>query len=324
MISVTPMRILAVLVFALGAVPVFGQIQTQQSSSVIQEPTPAQRAAREETDRSAEAYKAGHFAEAQQHLERALSLDPSNRTAHLFLARVIHQQYKPGDASPENIAKARSAIAAYQAILVFDPQNDEAYKAIAFLYASMHDDKPLRVWIFKRASNPAFANEKRAEAYATLAGRDWDCSFRITELPDVKLVNMKRKNLVIVYRKPRDESEFEKAKQCVTTGLEMVDLAIALNPESEAAWSYMANLLFEAAKLAEMCRQYESKAAYLKAAKRAQAEAQRLSEKRWREARPEPGNIKPASERSRGRNPGLTSLTLVNTPPYHLCSIIFS
>jgi tetratricopeptide (TPR) repeat protein len=263
---------------------------------------------------AAKAYKAEHFAEAQQHSERALSLDPSNRTAHFFLARIIHQQYKPGVGSPENIARARSAIAAYQAILIFDQQNDEAYKAIAFLYASIHDDSHFRDWIFKRASNPAFANEKRAEAYATLAGKDWDCSFRITELPDVKLINLKRKNPVVVFRKPKDESDFEKAKQCVTSGLEMVDLAIALNPESEAAWSYKTNLFLEAAHLAEMGRQVKSKAAYLKAAKRAEAEALRLSEKRRRETRPEPDNIK--SESSWRLNSGL--LTLVKTPPYHL------
>jgi Tfp pilus assembly protein PilF len=108
-----------------------------ESSPVSQELSAAQRAAREELNSAAEAYKAGHFAEAQQHSERALSLDPSDRTAHFFVARIIHQQYKPGDTSPENLERARSAIAAYQAILVFDQQNDEAYKAIAALYTSI-------------------------------------------------------------------------------------------------------------------------------------------------------------------------------------------
>lgn len=315
-ISVPP--ILTILLLAATAIPAFSQTQTPQSSTVPQELTASQRAALEELDKAAESYRAGHVAQAQQHTELALSLDPSNRTGYIFLARIIHQQYRPGDTSPENLERARAAIVAYRAILEFDHQNDEAYKAIAALYTSIRDLQSLRRWVLQRATNLALSAEKRAEAYAILAGIDWDCSFRITELPDVKLIDMKRKNPVVVYRKPRDESEFEKAKQCLTTGLEMVELAIALNPESEEAWSYETNLLHEGAKLAEMCRQYESKAAYLKAAKRAEAEARRLSEKRWREARPEPGNIKPHSESSRGRNPGLTSLTLVNTPPYHL------
>lgn len=279
------MRTLKVLfLFALLALPVFSHAQVQQSSAIPTELTAAQREAREELNQAAADYREGRFAEAQQHSERALSLDPSNRTAPIFLARILHTQYKPGDSGPENVEKARAAIAAYQRILTYEPGNEEAYKAVAVLYAQIHEEQLLREWILQRALNPLVPADKRAEAYAVLAGKDWDCSFRITELPANKLVEMKRSTPVVVFRKPKDDLDFERAKQCVSSGLEMVETAIVLDPNSELAWSYKTNLLFESSKLAEMDGQDEVRALFLKQAKEASRQAGLLADKRRRES----------------------------------------
>jgi TonB family protein len=271
------------ILFATAAISVCGQASKTQSASTSQELTVEQREARDELNRSAAAYRAGRFAEAQQHAERALALDPANRTAQIFLARILHQRFKPGDETPENVEMARSAILAYQRILSFDPSNEEAYKAIAVLYAAIREEQLLRDWIWMHASNSLVSVEKRAEAYAILAGKDWDCSFRITELPENKLVEMKGNSPVVVFKKPKSALDFEKAKLCVTRGLEMSELAIALDANSETAWSYKTNLLIEQSKLAEMDGQDELKTACLKAANEAQAQASRLAEKRRRE-----------------------------------------
>src|SRR5438034_11803187 len=90
--------------------------------------------AKSELNESARAYREAHFEEADQHAKRALYLDPNNPTAPIFIARVIHQQYKPGIDQPDNVAKAREAIEAYKRVLQRDPKNDEAYKAISVLY----------------------------------------------------------------------------------------------------------------------------------------------------------------------------------------------
>ncbi len=132
------MRVLAIAGLIMIATAVFGQ-GGQQPSATPPEFTPAQREAREELNLTAAEYKRGHFADAQQHAERALSLDPSNRTALVFLARIIHQQYKPGINTPENIETARAAIGAYQRILVFESDNEEAFKAAAVLYSQILD-----------------------------------------------------------------------------------------------------------------------------------------------------------------------------------------
>src|SRR5690348_16708910 len=72
--------------------------------------------AKNQLNEAARAYRDGRFVEAEQHSRRAEELDPNNKTAPMFIARSIHQQYRPGVQTPENIAKAEEAIQAYQNI----------------------------------------------------------------------------------------------------------------------------------------------------------------------------------------------------------------
>src|SRR5436190_12306055 len=197
--------------------------------------------AKNELNETAKSYKEGRFEDAEQHAKKALALDPSNPTAPIFIARVIHQQYKPGVDQPDNIQRAREAIAAYQQILAKNPNNEEAYKAISVLYAAIKDDAKLREWISARAHDPNMSSEKRAEAYAILAGKDWDCSFKVTELPDVKITSTEGGNAKVTYKKPKDQKDFDSIQQCVARGLEEAETAIKYDPNNESAWSYKTN-----------------------------------------------------------------------------------
>ena len=238
--------------------------------------TEAQLQAREELNEAARAYREGNFVEAQAHSEKALQLDPQNRTAPMFVARTIHAQYRPGKFTPENVAKAREAIAAYQRILERNPADDEAYKAIAYLYGDIKEDQLLREWITQRANDVSFPNDKRAEAFVVLASKDWDCSFKITELPTIKTVNNKAQ---VSYRMPKERAEFERAKECANHGLEMVNTAISLTPEDEAAWAYKTNILLELSKLAEMSGDFQQKRDFIRQYEEARKETTKLSER---------------------------------------------
>src|SRR5512132_1625789 len=110
---------------------------------------------------AARAYREGRFQEAEQHSRQAAELDPDNKTAPMFIARTIHAQYRPGVQTPENIAKAQQAIDAYQQILAKNPQDDEAYKAIAYLYGAIKADDKLTQWISARAASGSNQPEKR-------------------------------------------------------------------------------------------------------------------------------------------------------------------
>ena len=222
--------------------------------------------AKNQLNEAAKAYREGHFPEAEQHSRRAAELDPNNRTAPMFIARTIHAQYRPGVQSPENVAKAQEAITAYQQLLANNPADEESYKAIAYLYEATHQDDKLKQWISSRAASDTTPPEKRAEAYVVLASKDWDCSFKITELPTNKTTTLDPSNnkATVSYKKPKDQKDFDQATMCVKQGLVEAENAIKFDPNNESAWSYKTNLLLEASKLAEMDGKPDQKAQYQK------------------------------------------------------------
>jgi tetratricopeptide (TPR) repeat protein len=222
--------------------------------------------AKNQLNEAARAYREGRFPEAEKHSREAAALDPDNKTAPMFIARTIHAQYRPGVQAPDNIARAQQAIEAYQQILANNPKDDEAYKAVAYLYGAIKEDDKLRKWIADRAANDQAEPEKRAEAYVVLASKDWDCSFKITEQPAVKTTTIDPTNnrATVSYKKPKEQREFDQAQMCVKAGLSEAENAIKFDPNNESAWSYKTNLLLEASKLAEMDGKTDQKAQYQK------------------------------------------------------------
>jgi tetratricopeptide (TPR) repeat protein len=146
-------------------------------------PTAARAQAMECLNEAARVYREGNFAQAQAFSERALQLDPQNKTATFFVARTIHAQYRPGDSTPENVAKARDAIFAYKRILEHTHGDDEAYKAIAYLYGAIKEKELLREWLFQRAVDTSIANDKRAEAFI-VPSRSPNCQITKLRLSD--------------------------------------------------------------------------------------------------------------------------------------------
>jgi len=213
---------------------------------------------------AARAYREGRFPEAEAHSREAAALDPDNKTAPMFIARTIHAQYRPGVQTPDNVKKAQEAIEAYQQILAKNPNDDEAYKAIAYLYGAIKDDDRLKQWISARAASETAEPEKRSEAFVVLASKNWDCSFKITELPTNKVTTIDPTNnkATVSYRKPKEQKEFDQAQMCVKQGLAEAENAIKYDSNNESAWSYKTNLLLEASKLAEMDGKADLKAQY--------------------------------------------------------------
>jgi len=235
--------------------------------------------AKNQLNEAALAYHEGHFEEAEQRSRSALDLDPGSRTAPLYIARSVHAQYRAGVQTPENLAKANQAIQAYQLILERDPKSDEAYKAIAYLYGAIKDDDKLRSWISSRANDAGAPAEKRAEAYIVLASKDWDCSFKITELPTNKTTTLSAGNkATIAYKKPQNQKDFDQAQACVKRGLEEAENAIKFDPNNESAWSYKTNLLIEASRLAEMDGKADQKIQFDKQREEAQKRTTELSQ----------------------------------------------
>jgi TonB family protein len=220
-------------------------------------------AARTELDAGARLYRSGKFAEAEARFRRALELDPEGKDTRLFIARAVQQQFRPGVTTPENVAAGERAVAAYQEVLAKDPADEDAYKAVVFLYTQMRNEQKVGELVLARANDPAVPNEQRAEAFVLLAGKQWQCSHNITEQPankkpaektaeDDKKAAEPQSAPGTVYTMPADPGEFIRARQCVTEGLMLVEQAAVLDPKSPNAFAYKSNLLREAVKLAQM------------------------------------------------------------------------
>ncbi|MCA1557552.1 MAG: hypothetical protein LC731_03315, partial [Acidobacteria bacterium] len=166
--------------------------------------------AKNEINEAARAYKAGKFAEAQQHSERALALYPDDKNAPLFIARSIHAQYKQGVDTPENLKKADDAIVAYKNILKKNPNNDEAYKAVAFLLGQLGRTDEQITWIKQRAGDETVDASKRSEAYTFLANKEWECSFAITEQKVNQKTVDKDGKTIIQWVKPQAQEDYDK------------------------------------------------------------------------------------------------------------------
>jgi len=199
----------------------------------------------------ARAYKDGRFADAEERFRVAFELDPTQKNAPVFIARAVQQQYKPGVQTPENLALGEKAVAAYQDILNRDPANEDAYKAIVFLYGQMKNEEKVNQLLAERAKNGPTPKAK-AEALTILASKQWQCSYDVTEQKENKTTVNEPNRILIKYKKPANQADFDRAQQCTTEGLKLAEEAASLDPNNPNAWSYKANLLREKSKLAEM------------------------------------------------------------------------
>lgn len=230
------------------------------------------------------------YALAQQRIDRLLQSDPANLDARKVLLGILAAQIKPGDTSPENIALIRKATGGYQEALP-NPQLTAAEKRriddfLVMLYGKISRDEQ-RKELERRAVDSKRTAKDRSSVYTVLAAQSWECSFKITELPESKLVIVKGNRTTVIYKKPATPKDFESAQACVKRGLEEVESALKLDPDNESAWSYKTNLLLEASKLAEMEGDSIHKADYRKQSDEANMVVTDLTAKRRAESEKE-------------------------------------
>jgi len=224
------------------------------------------------------AYKEKNYDVAEKYARKAMELDNNNENAWLDLAIILSAEYRRGDISEANQAKATEAIDLYRRLESKDPNNDQAYSFVTVLlgYLAETADQQAKTageqnktedqhqweekqkkllderqaWIQKRVDNPAVTPDRRSDALAILAKSDFDCSIAITDSKDSKKLVQNGDKVTVQYNKPADD-QYNKAKACIANGLPKVENAISLNPNSDQAWSLKAAFLREQAKVAK-------------------------------------------------------------------------
>jgi hypothetical protein len=229
----------------------------------------------------ATAYKERKFQVAEQLFRKTVEIDPNaetmeGETAQLFLARTLHSEYI---SDRKDTAKAEEAVQAYQKVLAKNVNDQGSFKALASLMDTLgRKDESLQM-VNERAANTNVKPEYRAEAFTSLAARQYSCANEISDDPAIKKTVKKDGKDVYQYTKPENPDDFAKLKTCADEGMRLIDQAIALEPADvqqikgldvksltpqqiesnlellrifSSTWSYKANLLYQKMRIAEM------------------------------------------------------------------------
>lgn len=200
------------------------------------------------------AYKDRKFQEAEQLFRDAIARDPQGatsegRTAQLFLARTLHSEYI---GNRINTDRANEAIQEYKKVLAEDPSDQSSFNAVANLLENLNRNDDWLKWVTDRANNEKVPPIQRAEAFTKLAAKKYSCANDISDVEPVKKTVTKDGKPTFVFTKPQNPEDYEKFKQCVAEGTDIIDRAEKLDTNSDAVWSYKANMLSQQMRLAEM------------------------------------------------------------------------
>jgi hypothetical protein len=206
----------------------------------------------------ATAYKERKFQVAEDLFRQTVAIDPDGKTlegktAQLFLARTLHSQFIADRKKKE---KGEEAIEQYKKVLANDVNEQSAFKAVANLLDNLDRKDEALKWVVDRSENASVKPEFRAEAFTSLAAKQYSCANDISDIEPVKKTVKKDNKDVYVFTKPEKPEEYEKLKSCTAKGNELIDKAIALEKEAgietDSVWSYKANLLIQQMRIAEM------------------------------------------------------------------------
>ncbi len=201
------------------------------------------------------AYKDRKFQEAEELFRSAIARDPQGQTkegkaAQLFLARTLHSEYIGNRDKP---AKAEEAIKEYKNVLAEDVKDQSSFNAVANLLENLNRDDDWLKWVTERTNNEQVPPEQRAEALTKLTAKKYSCANEISDTEATKkTVKGKDGKDVFQFSKPEDPQAFETLKQCVQEGTELINRAEKLDTNSDAVWSYKANMLVQQMRVAEM------------------------------------------------------------------------
>lgn len=258
----------------------------------------------------AKAYNEREFEHAEDLFRKAVGYDEElttfeSKTAQLFLARTLHSGFA-GDRKDTD--KAEAAITEYKkslsgfmndvatrrAALEADPESEDAknqleqseqtvgsiVSAVASLHENLQQTDKWNEWQTTQAKNEQLPAMVRANAFISLAAKDYSCANDISDDDSVKKTVEKDGESVFEFSKPESEEDFDKLKKCVESGSGYVDNAIKLNPESDSAWSYRTSLLVQKSRIAEMEGDSEGKDKFQKESDEAKKQFEVLAEKR--------------------------------------------
>jgi len=202
------------------------------------------QSASSEIDLGTEAYRQGKYAEAEQHFEKAISLEPGNTVAHMYLATVYVQQYIPGVDTPENTFLGEKAVGQYQTVLDANPTQEQrvnSAKGIAYVYLNMKKFEDAKTY-YRMARD---ADPDDPESYYSVGVIDWTECYQPRMEAREKLGVKPEDNLNPANDDQRRTCDELRARNtpAIEDGIDMLGKAIKLRPDYDDAMAYM-NLMY--------------------------------------------------------------------------------
>jgi len=187
-----------------------------------------------------DAYRDGYYEVAIQHFQKAMELDPTRTTPHVYLANTFASQYIPGVQTEDNLRFAEEAIEQYKFVL--DSEADKKFKitsakGIAYLYLNMKKlDEADNYY-----SKAAYMNPKDPENWYSLGVIDWMETYqpRMEARAKLKLRPEDHLNAGNPQQKTVCDELREKYASTVEEGIRNLEQAIFLRPDYDDAMAYL-------------------------------------------------------------------------------------
>lgn len=208
--------------------------------------------ARDNLNKGVQAFKNARYQDAEAFFLKAVELDPTYKTSHLYLATAYVNQYIPGAESPENMQKADAAHKAFIRVLELDPTDTVAVASIASLYFNQKKMKEAIEWNKKLIE----IDPNNKDAYYTLGVIAWT-EWLIPDREARNKMQMKPEDPgPLKDKKIRDELR-PKFLPMLDEGIKNMEKALEIDPEYDEAMAYMNLLIRYRADLLETPDEYK-------------------------------------------------------------------
>lgn len=203
---------------------------------------------RDEMNKGVQAYRNNKYADAVKHFQQAVTLDPSNQNAQLYLATSYMIQWVPGADSPDNKKNYDAAQREFQKVLNTDPKNSLALASMASMAynsatAGSQDQKNAALEEAKKWNRRRMeVDPKDGEPYYYLGVINYDEAYQ--PIVSARVASRMSATDPPPLKDPKVRAELKaKYYNTVEEGIQDLKDCLARDKENEDAMSYI-NLLY--------------------------------------------------------------------------------
>jgi len=218
--------------------------------------------ARNELNKGVQAFKAAKYPEAVDRFKEAVRLDPTFRTARLYLATAYMSQFIPGAPSEDNTRMAAAAKEHFLKVLDEDSKNDVALASMASLNFNEAQSVPDLAQKVKKLEEAqewyqklSEANPKNKEAFYSLGVIAWTKAYAALGSAKASIGMRPEEPVPIKDKKVREELRAS-YWNIIADGIRNLETSLSLDGDYDDAMAYLNLLYRQRADLAENMDEY--------------------------------------------------------------------